>query len=307
MSLRIETCQDADTWRETGRKANADRPQYAEGNVLWPAAGEPVNSRTAQSLIALADGHPVGRLQRRGEHVLEIAVVPALRRRGIGRALVQFAGHGARRQGLTALRADEIDEEGNGGMLAFLEALGFERQPAFSMRAELEHPIPERALEAEARWRTQGFRPRLLPGADEASVQLTAELQARYFPAFPQFMPPNAMVRILLATGMFGMVLEKQGTIAGFIIGGSGITMVNRRFVRRPGHGLLASIATVEDFRRMGVASAIMVAFVRSLRQAGIRTMLYGGCGPEGNASRNVARSAGAVIEVRHFNMHRAL
>jgi ribosomal protein S18 acetylase RimI-like enzyme len=93
--------------------------------------------------------------------------------------------------------------------------------------------------------------------------------------------------------------------VAGFLIVGVDTWLSNRRFVRRAGHGLLAGIATSTDFRRRGVASSMMAAFIRRLRAANVRHMIYGGCGPEGNASRNVARSVGANIEVRHFTMRR--
>lgn len=215
---------------------------------------------------------------------------------------MEFAARDARGNGLQSLRAEEIDET-DGDTLAFFDALGFARRPQYSMLADLNEPMPERTLATADDLLQRGFHARILDNGRSEDVQLTVDLQTRYFRGFPGFLSEEEMVRILLGNGQMAMVMEKDGAPAAFVIGGVNTAMSNRRFVRRDGWGLLAGIATVEEFRRMGLASTIMVQFVRHLQRSGMRYMLYGGCGPEGMPSRQVARSVGAATEVRHFCM----
>jgi len=302
MEITISRCRDSVTWKRVGRDANADKPEYWEENVFWPVNEEPLNGGGDLSIVASVGGALVGRLQRRKEHVLEVSVARSRRRGGVGRALVEFAAKDACGSGLQSLRAEEIDET-DADTLGFFDALGLARHPQFSMLADLNEPMPARTTAMADDLLRRGFHVRVLDNGRAENVQLAIDLQTRCFRGFPGFISEEQMVRILMANGQMVMLMEKDGAPAAFIIGGVNTTMSNRRFVRRNGWGLLAGIATVEEYRRMGLASAIMVQFVRHLQCEGVRYMLYGGCGPEGTASRQVARSVGATTEVRHFCM----
>lgn len=303
----IEACHDEALWKRIGRTANADHPEYLEENVFWPRFEKPVNADKDVALIAKVDGVAVGRLQRRSEHILEVAVEKNQRRRGIGRALIEAAIADARQKGITFLYALEVDPRDDNELLGFLDRLGFTRHNHYSMLADLTQPIPAKAEQQADELTRQGFKARALDNHSPADRQLIIGLQKRFWPAFPGFLPPEEMVTTLLDNGQMAMVLAKGDAIAGFLIGGVRTTIRNRRFVRKADTGLLASIATLEEFRGMGIASSIMVEFVRYLKKQGMRSMLYGGCGPEGSPSRKVAMSVGATKEIRDFVMEKQL
>ncbi len=301
MAITIEKCYEQTTWDRVGRQTNTDHPEYSPQNVFWPVHATPENTGANLSIIASLKGQPVGRLQRRGKCLLEVSVALGQRRSGVGTALVEFAVEDAKEHGLEHVHVITIDEADE-VLTGFFDHLGFVRYATFSMLADLAEPIPAATLAQCQRLLSQGFKSRVLDKDVAADLALVIQLQARYFPGYPGFMSEAEMVRLVLERGQIAMVLEQGSQVAGFIIGGIDTTMQNGRFVRCEGYGLLGSIATSEEFRKMGVASTIMCEFVKLLKERGINHMLYGGCGPEGNASRRVAQSVGAVQEVRHFN-----
>jgi ribosomal protein S18 acetylase RimI-like enzyme len=309
MILRVERCQDETLWRQVGRDANRDLPEYADAAVMWPIYDSPHNAGLDLSTVARVDGRPVGRLQRRGETLLEVAVAPAYRRRGVGVALVNHALDDARIRGVARVRVHLYVDEEDAPALALFGRLGFARSPVFSMLADLAGPVPPAAQERARRLSDQGFRARVLDGRAADDVALAAAMQARHFPGAPGYMSETQMVRVFLERGGTAMVLERAGECAGFLLGVVLAATKNGRFVRREGYGLLASIATSERFRRIGVAGTILGAFIDLLKREpnpGVRYLLYGGGGPEGDPSRGVAESVGARREVRHFALSRS-
>ena len=306
MAITIERCYEQTTWDRVGRQTNADHPEYAPENVFWPVHATPENTGANLSIIASLNGQPVGRLQRRGKCLLEVSVAPDHRRSGVGTALVEFAVEDAKEHGLEYVHVITIDEADQ-ALLRFFDHLGFVRFATFSMLADLAEPIPAATLAQSQRLLSQGFKSRVLDKDVAADLALVTQLITQYFPGYPGFMTVTEMVRLLLENGQVAIVLEQGSQVAGFIIGGPHTTMRNSRFVRCEGYGLLEFIATREEFRKMGVASTIMCEFVKLLKERGISHMLYGGCGPEGNASRRVAQSVGARHEVRHFNFTREM
>lgn len=310
MSVSIERCVDLRLWRRVGEEANSDRPEYAADNVVWPVYDEPQNGRADLSVVASVDGRPVGRLQRRGETLLELAVAPQHRRRGVGSALLDFALRDAQGRGMRQVRVPLYIDEEDAPAVAFFDRLGFARTRVFSMLADLDEPVPPQTQARARDLHERGFRPRVLDPNNEDDAALAVAVQARYFPGSPGYVSEAEMVRLCLDRGVIAMVLEKDHQWAGFMMGLVHGATKNGRYIRRGDCGLLASIATAEAFRRMGIASAIVCAFIDLLRQETsprVRYLLYGGCGPPGDPSRGVAESVGARHEVRHWAFSRAL
>src|SRR5688572_27633486 len=103
MTLTIERCDDSELWTRVGAEANADQPEYAAGRVIWPPYARPHNDGADLSVVASVGGQPVARLQRRGETVLDVSVIPEHRRRGVGTALMEFALRDARERGVRSV------------------------------------------------------------------------------------------------------------------------------------------------------------------------------------------------------------
>lgn len=73
-----------------------------------------------------------------------MAVDPGMQRRGVGRALFQFAEAEARRQGLTAMRIDTYSL--NERMQALIRSQGFTQVGEVHLRRPLPYPCFEKAL-----------------------------------------------------------------------------------------------------------------------------------------------------------------
>lgn len=73
-----------------------------------------------------------------------MAVDPQMQRRGVGRALFEFAEEEARRRGLTAMRIDTYSL--NGRMQALIRSRGFIQVGEVHLRRPLPYPCFEKAL-----------------------------------------------------------------------------------------------------------------------------------------------------------------
>src|SRR5687767_13123897 len=83
LPITIDRCHDPSLWDRVGQEANADRSEYARDAVAWPPYAAPENGASDFSAVASLDGRPVGRVQRRAETLLEVAVARDARRHGV--------------------------------------------------------------------------------------------------------------------------------------------------------------------------------------------------------------------------------
>lgn len=99
--------------------------------IFWTGVQQPSPSYLYEWVLALLDGQPAGyaalstpQLDNLGSASLDLQVTPAMRRRGVGRALYRHAVERARAQSRTLLDAETIESPAS---RAFAEAMGSRR------------------------------------------------------------------------------------------------------------------------------------------------------------------------------------
>lgn len=295
-----------DRWTRIGQEAYRDEPDFRPDNVLWPDL-ETVDGRNQWLyLIASAEGQDVGRCLVKSSGrvdfatLLDICVIPAHRRMGVGRAMIRAAEDIVSSWGKVRLNImSDIDDE-ELRILPFFIKAKFDFSDGHSVLIDTTRPLPEDVVQKEKALVRDGFVLRRLKNTDPKDRQLALTMHEKYFPVFPAFMTPEEGITALLDKEFIFLVLEQGGVPAGFVIGKENTTTHHYRHVRREGTGLLTSIATAEEFRGRGVASRLVVGLMNEVKKAGNTRLLYGGVGM-GSPSMRLAISLGGERIVNHI------
>jgi GNAT superfamily N-acetyltransferase len=295
-----------DLWTRIGQEAYRDEPDFRLGNILWPDI-ETIESRNQWLyLIAVVEGQNVGRcLVKSSDRVdfatlLDIGVIPAYRRKGIGRAMIRAAEETVLAWGKVHLNImSDIDDE-ELRILPFFMKTKFDFSDGHSVLINTTRPLPEDVVQKDKTLAQEGFILRRLEKVNPGDRRLAAAMHEKYFPTFPAFMTPEEGITTLLDSDFIFLILEKSGVPAGLVIGKENTTTHHYRHVRREGIGLLTSIATAEEFRGRGVASSLVVGLMNEVKKAGNTRLLYGGVGM-GSPSMRLAISIGGERIVNHI------
>ena len=295
IKLREISVGEEEKWVLVGKQAYTDKPEFQEENILWPEIYQVPEEGRCLYLIAERGGEALGRLALREAPssgiILDICVRPSFRREGVGKKLLEAAVGETKKWPKKEVRImGYLDEEDLVGR-SFFHSSGFRGGETHSVLIDLGQPPPSSLLEKEDMLGREGFVLRRLRAAEE-DIVLAAELQEKYFPAFPGYISVKDFIERLMKKKFLILVMEKNGQPAGFVIGALDCTSRNYRHIRRKREGLLTSIAVGEDFRRKGIASALVLGLMRECKRAGDETLLYGGCGMN-TSSMRLARSCG--------------
>ena len=317
MTSRIRTMSPAenDLWLRLGRDCNADRLEFQPGNIAFPPLEDLEPGRNVVRLVAEADGEPVGRAlvvtsTRGSVRLFEISVLPSARRQGIGSTLLREAEAVAGAAGAEFLGTPYYLDESS-PLREFFRANGYFEKECYSVMIDLTEPPPKEAREKVECLRSGGMRLRPVSGS-EADIELLGTLQERYFPGWPEGMLPppwdtEKTVRKHMANdSAVALLAEKDGETAGFVMGNCGCTTIDTRFARKPGEGLLSSIAVTENFRRQGVGTFVCMGLMDVCREHGDTVMCYGGVRP-GHKSMLLAQGAGGEEIRKHYSIARKL
>lgn len=303
LNIREITAGEEEKWLLAGKLAYADKPEFQEENILWPEIHQVPEKGRHLYLIAELGGETVGRLALRespsSSTILDICVRPSFRRKGVGKKLLEAAVSATKKwQKKDVWIMLYIDEEDLVSH-SFFHSSGFRGGETYSVLIELCKPFPSSILEKEDMLNREGFVLRTLQATEE-DIVLAAGLQEKYFPAFPGYISVKDFIEQLMKKNFLILVMEKNSEPAGFVIGALDCTTRNSRSIRRRGEGLLSSIAVGEDFRRKGIASALVLGLMRECKRAGNETFLYGGCGMD-TPSMQLARSCGGETLRKHY------
>jgi mycothiol synthase len=201
--------------------------------------------------------------------VEELCVVPELRRRGVGTALVEAALADLRSRGAAVAEAREADRAETN---AFLGSLGFKVTRSFSEMLRPLDNIPEPP-------EVPGLRLPLVEPSEEniaAAVRLRNEAFSHHYNYRPltveeiRFAERAAVERGAISLTYFAYVEE---TVVGYAWFGFDPRR-NKQFGRR--RGSLRDIGVLPGYRRRGIARALIVAVLRRLKADGMTdTRLY--------------------------------
>jgi N-acetylglutamate synthase-like GNAT family acetyltransferase len=304
IKVREISLEDEDEWTRLGQEAYTDKPEFQEGNVLWPEIHHILDKEQSLYLLAECKEKVVGRLALQSAPsssiILDLCVIPSHRRMGIGKRLLDTAVCQVKswdKENVYVM--GDIDEEDT-VPVAFFRSCGFAQRDGYSVFIDLQKPYPPSILKNEDVLRKEGFVLRKLR-ATNRDIELAARLQKKYFPRFPGYMSVKDVIRHIVKKNFIILVMEKNGQPAGFVIGAAHCTTRNYRHVIKEGEGLLTSIAVCEDFRRKGIASALVLGLMREVKEKGDEMLLYGGCGM-GTPSMQLAQKCGGEKLRKHYS-----
>lgn len=312
-TIRTMSAAENDLWLRLGHDCNADRPEFQPGNVAFPPLEDLEPGENVVRLVAESGRDPVGRAlavtsSRGSVRLFEISVLPAVRRQGIGTRLLREAEAVARDAGSEFMGTPYYLDEA-GFVREFFRACGYFEKEHYSVMIDLTVTPPKEAREKVERLRGGGMRLRQVADSDE-DLDLLGTLQERYFPGWPEGMlPPPWDSRLAVRKNLAhdtaaAFFAEKEGQIAGFVMGNVGCTTIDTRFARKAGEGLLSSIAVTEDFRRQGVGTFVCMGLMDACREHGDRVMCYGGVRP-GHMSMKLAQGVGGEVIRKHYSIAR--
>ena len=235
--------------------------------------------------IAEIDGRPVGfirissrvRTPAKVVHRAEVWTLPAWRRRGVGRAMVDwFEERSARIRDAASIGSPGLDhvlaggaDERNEASIAFIEALGYRRiRYSFQMRRSLADPIPEAPLPA-------GLELRPVVEADHRAIWLANnEAFEDHWEAAER---SEEDFRILYAspetdTALWAVAWD------GDEVAGVSINAIFHEENEAIGEklGWLENISVRRPWRRRGVGAAVIAASLRTFKQHGMEIASLG-------------------------------
>lgn len=304
VTIREISPEDEEEWRRLGKEAYTDKPEFQEGNVLWPEIHHILDKDQSLYLLAEWEEKAVGRLALQSTPsssiILDLCVIPSHRHKGIGKRLLDTAISKAKDWGKENVYVmGDIDQEDT-VPVAFFRSCGFAQRDGYSVFIDVQKPYPSSILKNEDILRKEGFVLRKLRATDR-DIALAARLQKKYFPRFPGYMSVKDVIRHIVKRNFIILVMEKDSQPAGFVIGAAHCTTRNYRHVIKEGEGLLTSIAVCEDFRRKGIASALVLGLMREVKEKGDEVLLYGGCGM-GTPSMRLAQKCGGERLRKHYS-----
>jgi N-acetylglutamate synthase-like GNAT family acetyltransferase len=304
VTIREISLEDEDEWTRLGRKAYTDKPEFQEGHVLWPEIHHILDKDQSLYLLAEYEEKAVGRLALQSTPsssiILDLCVIPSHRHKGIGKKLLDTAISKAKDWGKENVHVmGDVDEEDT-VPVAFFHSCGFAQRDGYSVFIDLQKPYPASILKNEDVLRKEGFVLRRLQATDR-DIALAARLQKKYFPGFPGYVSVKEVIQHIVKKNFIILAMEKNGQPAGFVIGAAHCTTRNYRHVIKEKEGLLTSIAVCEDFRRKGIASALVLGLMRAVKEKEDEMLLYGGCGM-GTPSMRLAQKCGGEKLRKHYS-----
>jgi GNAT superfamily N-acetyltransferase len=261
----VSGIEELERWIAVHNAVRADDPANLEQKVLIRA-----EELEHVDLLAYVDGEPVGiaKLSGDSESVrsgcpwIDVGVLPARRRRGIGSALLEAVSAQARRQGKVALageaRADDVESIG------FLERRGFVESGRFE-RLELDLGSggePEGAVPPGLELTWLADRPTLLPGMYEVAAATYPELGG-YIGRQAETLVQWQVYE--LGSGAALLDLTPLALAGGRVIGFATIRGLDEVTAE------LRMVCVLPEWRGRGVAGALLEAQLAAARRAGLR------------------------------------
>ena len=224
-------------------------------------------------LIALLDGEPVGTAMVSGDAVseasgrpwLEVDVLPAYRGRGIGGALLAAASTHARRRGQTGFSCETSADDAHS--LSFLERRGFvenRRWSQFILELDGEADV-DPSLPDGIEFASLVERPALLAGMYQVAATTFPELggyfarHAESFVRWQVYELGSSEIPLELAP-----LAIADGTVVGF---------ATMRTLLDETVGEVRRVTVLPEWRRRGIASALLALQVTGAKRAGIRRL----------------------------------
>jgi GNAT superfamily N-acetyltransferase len=291
----VSGIDELERWIAVHNAVRADDPANLEQKVLIRA-----EELEHVDLLAYVDGEPAGvaKLSGDSESVrsgcpwIDVCVLPARRRRGIGSALLEAVSAHARRQGKVALagevRADDVESIGFLERRGFVESSRFERlEVDLDSRGAADVAVP---LGLELTWLAD--RPTLLPGMYEVAAATYPELGG-YIGRQAETLVQWQVYE--LGSGAALLDLTPIALAGGRVVGFATIRGLDELAAE------LRMVCVLPEWRGRGVACALLEAQLAAARRAGLRravTWVRDG-EPRGLYTRLGMRAGGAAIEFR--------
>lgn len=260
----VSGIDELERWIAVHNEVRADDPANLEQKVLIRA-----EELDHVDLLAYVDGEPVGvaKLSGDSESVrsgcpwIDVCVLPARRRRGIGSALLEAVSAYARRQGKTGLageaRADDLESIGFLERRGFVESGRFDRYEVdLETRTEPDEVPPE----LELTWLAD--RPTLLPGMYEVAAATYPELGG-YIGRQAETLVQWQVYE--LGSGAALLDLTPVALAGGRVVGFATIKGIHEHTAE------LRMVSVLPEWRGRGVARALLETQLAAARRAGLR------------------------------------
>ncbi len=265
----VSGVEQLERWVAVHNEIRPDDPENAAQKVLLRA-----EERDHLDLLAYLDGEPVGtgmvagdrESESSGSPWVEVNVLPAHRGRGVGSALLEAASDYARRHGKSGLSCEVLSDDTYS--LSFIQRRGFVEYRRFD-RYELElgveeDPDPNPPPGVELHWLAE--RPSLLAGMYEVAAVTHPELgghlarQAETFVEW-QVYELGSPALLLHATP----VAVADSHVVGY---------ATVRTLLDEATGEMRMVCVLPQWRRRGVASALLRAQLAAVHRAGLKRLI---------------------------------